>query len=167
MTNHNGIQGIVKVTFTSNQYVYEYTENNNEETIGGYLYENASSQANLKANKGIYKGSNPDNYLQYNGRLWRIMKINSDNSLKIVANEATTKLAWNDSGNAKFSNASINTYLNNTFYNALTNKENVQSVSWCNGNLDNACGETYTANIGLISTDDYALASNALGCNKN
>ena len=76
----------------------------------------------MKANKGVYKGSNPDNYLQYNGRLWRIMKINSDNSLKIVANEATTKLAWNDSGNAKFSNASINTYLNNTFYNALTNQ---------------------------------------------
>ena len=47
-----------------------------------------------------YRGDNPNNYIWFNDEMWRIISIESDNTLKIIKNESIGKIAF-DSTNAR------------------------------------------------------------------
>lgn len=42
-------------------------------------------------NEFVYRGQNPDNYLKFNGELWRILKINTEGKFIIIKNDFETK----------------------------------------------------------------------------
>ena len=50
--------------------------------------------------KCVYKGSNPDNYIEFNNELWRIISKEADGTYKILRNEALPSRAF-DSGGAR------------------------------------------------------------------
>ena len=52
-------------------------------TVGDGLYEDADEQGRY-----VFKGGNPNNYLTLNGETWRIMSIESDNTLKIIREDS-------------------------------------------------------------------------------
>ncbi len=84
--------------------------------------------------KYTYKGANPNNYVTFNNEEagWRIISINSDGTIKIMkdANINTSKnLAWDTSNSNNWNRpATLNTYLNSTYYNSLTSTAQSQIV---------------------------------------
>ncbi len=71
-----------------------------------------------------YIGANPDNYIQFNNELWRIIGI-FDGQLKIIRNESLGNMQWDDPdeqnqfGENDWSKASLQTYLNNDYYETI------------------------------------------------
>ncbi len=65
-----------------------------------------------------YIGANPDNYIQFNNELWRIIGI-FDGQLKIIRNESLGDMAWNSNNVNDWSTASLQTYLNNDYYGTI------------------------------------------------
>lgn len=47
-------------------------------------------------NRYIYKGTNPNNYINFDNELWRVVSIESDNTLKIVKEEAIANMPWDE-----------------------------------------------------------------------
>jgi len=49
-----------------------------------------------ESNKYTYRGINPNNYILFNNELWRILSINSDNTLKIMKDSSIGEMAWDE-----------------------------------------------------------------------
>lgn len=162
------ITGSVIITYTSNQYDYQFSDAKVANTLGKTIMDKANStdKALLKSNDGVYKGTTSNNYVNFSGSVWRIIKINKDNSIKIVKDAAPTKLQWNTSG-AVFTNSTVSNYLNKTYYTSLSGKSLIKSSSWCTGPLDNECSQTVQGYVGLLATSDYKNASSDLNCKTN
>ena len=126
----------------------------------------------------IYKGTEPNNYITFNEEDagWRIISIESDNTIKIMRNDSIGQMEWdntwdNTADEPTWSIASLNNYLNSEYWNALTDQEQVVSHKWSagvvasfgNDDLANQIAsenETiWTGNIGLITTSDYLRAN--------
>ncbi len=69
-----------------------------------------------------YIGSNPDNYVQFNNELWRIIGI-FDGQLKIIRNESLGDMAWDSNNVNDWSTASLQTYLNNDYYGTIDSED--------------------------------------------
>ena len=77
-----------------------------------------------------YRGaeSTVNNYVTFNNEIWRIIGIlntedesgNSEYRFKLIRNESIGNMYWNDSQNNNWTTATINTYLNNDYYNTLS-----------------------------------------------
>ena len=77
-----------------------------------------------------YIGANPDNYIQFNNELWRIIGI-FDGQLKIIRNEFIGIKEWNASGSGKFGindwiTSNIQTYLNDYYYSTITPEDQMK-----------------------------------------
>ena len=82
--------------------------------------------------KYTYKGANPNNYITFNDEKagWRIVSINSDGTIKIMRSVSIGKIAWDTSNSNNWNRpASLNTYLNSTYYNSLTSTAQSQIVT--------------------------------------
>ena len=82
--------------------------------------------------KYTYKGGNPNNYITFNNEraAWRIISILSDGTIKIMRIESVTQLVWDSSNSNVWSRPStVNTYLNGTYYNSLTNISQNQIIN--------------------------------------
>ena len=64
-------------------------------TSGDGLYEDEYEEGRY-----VYKGGNPNNYIEFNGKLWRIISKEADGTYKILRNEALPSRAF-DSGGAR------------------------------------------------------------------
>ncbi len=63
-------------------------------TSGDGLYEDAYEE-----NVYTYRGSNPNNYIEFNNELWRIISVNTnDNSIKIIKIESLGNLEYDSAG---------------------------------------------------------------------
>lgn len=70
----------------------------------------------------FFKGTNPNNYIEFNNETWRILSVETDKTLKIVKNEVfTQKYIWDDNS-YKWESSSLNNYLNNDYYNSLNSE---------------------------------------------
>ena len=72
-----------------------------------------------------YEGKNPNNYVLFNGELWRIIGVfdsnthgQSGNLTKIIRDESIGSYAWDKSNTNDWSAASLNTILNTYYYNS-------------------------------------------------
>ena len=87
-------------------------------TSGDGLYEDEYEEG-----KYTYKGANPNNYVTFNNEIagWRIISINSDGTIKIMRDASIGNRAWDSSSSNNWNRpATLNTYLNGTYYNNLT-----------------------------------------------
>ena len=72
-----------------------------------------------------YEGKNPNNYVLFNGELWRIIGVFDSNThgvsgnlTKIIRDESIGSYAWHKSNTNDWSAASLNTILNTYYYNS-------------------------------------------------
>ena len=72
-----------------------------------------------------YEGKNPNNYVLFNGELWRIIGVFDSNThgvsgnlTKIIRDESIGSYAWHKSNTNDWSKASLNTILNTYYYNS-------------------------------------------------
>lgn len=134
--------------------------------------------------KYTYKGTNPNNYITFNGEMagWRIISIETNGSLKIIKNNSIGK-QWLD-GN--WQNSDTQSHLNNTYLNTLNNyaKNQIITHDWNIGKdinenplsptdiqldieklLNQEKLEKWNGKIGLITISEYIRAnSNLLEC---
>lgn len=127
----------------------------------------------------IYKGDVSNNYIKYNNLLWRIVRINSDDTMDIILDESINLLNWNNEVTS-FDKSNIYNYLNKEFVNNL-NKDLLVKASICNDLVDDlssiSCNDTINNYVKLmdisgflnsvinqesymISTDEIAWLSN-------
>ena len=90
-----------------------------------------------------YMGADPDNYILFNCsdysnqssstcETWRIIGV-FGNNLKIIKETSIGNMEWNTSSNNNWANASLNTYLNGTYYNGLNNDDTrslIENTTW-------------------------------------
>ena len=96
-------------------------------TSGDGLYEDEYEDGRY-----FYKGANPNNYVTFNNEKagWRIISIEPDKTVKIMRIDGVTKQNWDDSGSNNWNRpATLNTYLNSTYYSSLTGIAQKQMVS--------------------------------------
>ena len=79
----------------------------------------------VNENGYLYEGKDPNNYVLFNGELWRIIGVFdssthgvSGNLTKIIRNESIGSYAWHKSNTNDWSAASLNTILNTYYYNS-------------------------------------------------
>ena len=128
------------------------------EGIFGTTSENFFSQKTLN-----------DNYIWFDGFLWRIMGKNADGSIRMITEENVTAITWGASNTAQdYDNSYVNDWLNNYFYPKLKDKDLLVNQTWCSEVTtdSNSRRTTCTNNlskvqkpVGLLSSDEYNLAS--------
>ena len=121
----------------------------------------------------VYKGVNPDNYIQFNNELWRIIGIETDGRIKIIKDEFATSKAFDSDESNSWRYSSLQTYLNENYYNSLLSENRSQIIlsNWNVGNptstshrdlsqqITEENSEVWSGNVGLISISDYIRAS--------
>lgn len=91
------------------------TEPTNVLTTGEGLYSYGSSY--------IYRGENINNYLMLNDKLWRIVKVDSDKSVRVIEVKKSDSSYWDNRYNLdKKSNTGINDFVANNINSRIKNK---------------------------------------------
>ena len=148
-------------------------------TVGAGLYENSGNY--------VYRGENPNNYIKFADRLYRIVKINSDSTIDIISTEKKDRVVWDDRYNQdRESEDGINTYSISRVRDALLAYVNSDSFSdsersmlephtLCIGKMNeetevgygSECSETLENQIiGLLPLSSYVYASIDATCRK-
>ena len=159
--------------FYGSRFTKLYLENKKEETeeknsLVKIIKEKNTDNENFKSINGInyFTGKEENNYLTYSNIVWRIIKLNSDNSLTVISDNALTSLAFNTSKTIEESY--IYEWLNtsNKEYSGILeknlNEPNIylQKTTSCLDQLDELtntpCKKTNENNyISLLSVVDY------------
>jgi len=103
----------------------------------------------------IYKGKDINNYIWYNGLLWRIIDIKED-ELRLVSENSLTTIVWGKDTNYK--DSYINMWLTNEKKLKNFKIDDLVLNSFCVGEINISelkCNETIDAYIGLLSVKDY------------
>ncbi len=122
--NNNYYMYSPKISCESESETYE-TKNlkevllKNEVTSGNGLYKNN--------NEYIFKGDKVNNYLIFDQILWRIIKINSDGTIRLIEAERRTPIVWDNRYNTEIrSSTGINEYSKNGINSRI--KENLDEI---------------------------------------
>jgi len=129
----------------------------NVTTVGSGLYKNDDGY--------VYKGDNISNYVQYSGRIWRVVSVDKDNNIKLITDDAQTSLVWGISTDYKKSY--VRSWLNDdnnnikSFYQGLGDTSNLVKTKTCIDEISEdsiTCDDYVEDNIGLLSAYEYQLA---------
>ena len=124
--------------------------------------ERLSSIVNDNTENGYYVGNASDNYVLFNHMLFRIVRVNDDNSVVIVSNDALANVDY--STNGKFEDSALDSWLNDYFYELLEPRYQklIKASTWCddvvssdNINTTECSSETAKRNVGILSIQDY------------
>ncbi len=153
--------GTYKVTYT----VSDSLDNKTVVTRKVEVIESLShiSKEATKSTNGYYQGVYPDNYISFNNILFRIVKVNSDDTVTIVSNSPLANIDY-DSNKNRFDGSSMDEWLNDYFYPLLNDKSKklIVESKWCDdvvteSNKNKTTCDRYSAkkNIGILSLEDY------------
>ena len=88
-----------------------------------------------------YIGAVPDNYIEFNNELWRIIGI-FDGQLKIIRDESLGDMNWDSNEVNDWDNATLKTYLNENYYGTI----NLTDQNKIDSNYTWKLGGSYTYN---------------------
>ena len=144
-------------------------------TSGDGLYEDEYEDG-----KYTYKGANPNNYVTFNNEKagWRIISINSDGTIKIMREASIGDIQWDSANSNKWNRpASLNTYLNEDYYNSLTSTAQSQiveatyyagAVTYNNNDMQDQIndekGTTSNVKVALPTLSEYIRAGSNTSC---
>ncbi|MEI3508519.1 MAG: DUF6273 domain-containing protein [Bacilli bacterium] len=144
-------------------------------TTGDGLYADSYEEGRY-----IYRGGTPNNYITFNEENagWRILSVEADGTIKIIRDQSISDMAWDASNSNTWTRpATLNTYLNNDYYNSLTEAARAQittgtfkigEVTYNDTNLGNTVtienNTTWSGNIALATVSEYVRTSNNSQC---
>ncbi len=106
-----------------------------------------------------YYVTDSNNYILFSGMLWRIIKVNTDGTIKIILDEPSSNLRVNYD---KYEDSNVDMWLNNYFYGALTNPDKyLVDAEYCVGSINsmldysNYCSEKVIRKVGLLDINEY------------
>ena len=195
--------GQITIENNNNYYMYsptlnctynfeEYKTNNLKEILLNNLVTTGNGLHAL-GNSYYFRGDNVNNYIIFDGILWQITKINSDNSIRLIEARRRESVEWDNRYNSeRLSNTGINNYTNNginsimkdnldNIYNSETVLSNnakgyIKPTNLCIGKRTTEdtindgsieCSTTLENQyLGLIQLNEYLLASLDPNCTK-
>ena len=99
-------------------------------TSSEIIIENASLKKDQYECRYFFTGADPNNYITFNNEMWRIISIECNGTIKIMRDESIGNQYWDSSGNNDWERpATLNTYLNETYYNNLNSASRNQIVA--------------------------------------
>ncbi len=123
------------------------------------------------ADNNFYQGKTANNYLQYSGMLWQIIRVNDDGTVKIAAADNVATINY---GNNKdnFNDSNIKRWLNDYFYSYLNKADKYvnKDSKWCiddiidnNSSSLNCTNYSKKSSVGLLTLGEYYATKNATG----
>ena len=119
----------------------------------------------------FFTGANPNNYITFNGEDagWRIISVECDGRIKIMRIDIIANIVWDETNSNNWARpATLNTYLNETYYNSLNSIAKSQIVAsnfsiggdtWDNNNMStqvsNENSNKWYGNIALPTLSEY------------
>ena len=150
---------------------------------GDQIIEDAGLEKDQYECRYFFTGANPNNYITFNGEEagWRIISVECDGTIKIMRINSIGKMAWDTSGDYGKNNwlqpASLNTYLNETYYNGLNNTAQSQivakdwsigAVTWDNNNIETQINKennkVWNGKIALPTMSEYLRTNSNIDC---
>ena len=129
----------------------------------------------------VYKGENPNNYITFNNEKaeWRIISVEADGTIKIVKtltednfDDRISDQYWDTSGNNYWPTSSLQSYLNQKYYNNFTVETkskiinhdfNIGKITENNNDLMDQIYDgkatKWNGNIGLITISEFLRAN--------
>jgi len=112
-------------------------------------------------------GTNADitnNYVKFSNRLWRIVGINSDGTIKLITESAMTFMPWDSTGNTDYATSEIREWLNEEFLPTL-NEDMIAETTYNYTGITNSFVvgdiEMLQDKVGLLSAFDYLGVNSA------
>ena len=102
----------------------------------------------------VYGNDVDNNYVWYSGKLWRIVALNSNGTIKLVTQDNIASIAWNTTANNDYANSQVRNWLNNDFLQTIE-KNLISTSEW-----DYTIG-TVTDKVGLLTLDDFYITGGA------
>lgn len=191
-------KGYVQVEKVGTEYVYTPYLDCGENYATVELYKKVLSDNSIVTsgyglynmdNAKVFRGEDVNNYVKLDNSLWRIVKVNSDNTLALIHNEGLHySQAWDDRyneaklyniGNNQFSTSRIKEYLTRIYSNPKEedqevilsdhDKARVTSYTLCvgkrtpmstkNNNSEECAVTSKNTKLGLLTLSDYLNAS--------
>ena len=111
-------------------------------SAGDQVIEDADLEKDPYECRYFFTGANPNNYVTFNNETagWRIISVECDGTIKIMRQAYIERMAWDSSNISNWARpASLNTYLNGTYYNGLnvTAKSQIVAKDWSIGTITN------------------------------
>jgi prepilin-type N-terminal cleavage/methylation domain-containing protein len=104
-----------------------------------------------------YSGATPSNYVWYSGKLWRIIKVYTDEDnqtkIKMITQDPIAMLGYGPNNN--FDTSYVKKWLNENFYNSLNKKEYILTSNFCVGNETNECSIKSSNKVGLLTYNEF------------
>ena len=152
--------GEYEVVYTVNDSTYNKSQVIRKVIVSNGLSDTVRQNAN---SEGYYQG-NSNNYVLFSGMLWQIVRVNENGTVKIILAQPSSNLRVNYE---QYEDGNIDVWLNEYFYNHLTNPdEYVVDSEFCVGNINsmsdysNYCSEKVTRKVGLLDVSEYFKTSN-------
>ena len=177
------------VTFPSNEVSYDnsesglssttvkgaidelYTECTKEPSTGETIIEDAGLEKDPYECRYFFTGANPNNYITFNNETagWRIISVECDGAIKIMKTASIGNQYWDTSGSNNWARpASLNTYLNGTYYNGLnaTAQSQIVAKDWSIGvvtydnndlatQINNENSTKWNGKVALVTVSEY------------
>lgn len=195
--NDDNCSADIYVEYNSGEYLYSVDlkcNNYSTDTLTAYIQKNeqiVNSRDGLYqyGKEFIYRGENVNNYILFSNNLWRILRINEDGTLRVIADKAYEQTEWDDRYNIDvdddvgindFEVSRIKDYLSeygkDEDYIAKSNRKYIVAKNVCLDKIDNldfanianlTCSnysqEKYP--FSMIQLNEYFIASIDSNCN--
>jgi len=176
-------------TYTTSLIATDVAGNSATKSVTVYVYTKISSDGTVSSGAGlyadgfnaaryIYVGADPNNYVSFNGELWRIVSIEADGAIKLVDYSFSKTYAYSSSTktySGTFSRTKLYTYLNDTYYSGTLNataRGQIQQYAFNTGTVSTGSSSTAITStyakekavqtsmyVGILNITDYARAS--------
>lgn len=101
INNNKGFKGYVKVK--DDEFTFVKNENMLiDKMISKDYVSNSNNEKDAYDLKYIYKGDDPNNYIKFKDKLYRIIGITNSNNLKVISMDNTTISKWGLSGDVNY-----------------------------------------------------------------
>lgn len=133
----------------------------------------------------IYVGTEVNNYIEYANKIWRIVSIEPNGTLRLIDYSINQVSAWDVNGNDNWESSTLSSYINSKYLSNLVNLTGLVKDKWFafyihstleptiseiilsqESNLNNQNGSVTTNeyNVGLLSVVDYIKATTNADC---
>ena len=164
--------------------ISDYVDNNMGEIMAETLKTKTGVyQDNLVERRYVYRGANVNNYIRFSNKIWRIISIEPDDSIRLIDYTHNENRIW-DATTSVWGSSTLKEYLNNNYLPEIADSTKLISGKWSaviiepvNNAYSAQDYKTYEedndsdiasyAMVGLPSIYDYMNATTAEACRTN
>ena len=141
----------------------------------------------IVAKRYVYRGTDPHNYIKYSNKIWRIISIEPDGTLKLLDYQYSKMDSWDSNNQDNWITSTLKVFLNSNYLSTIVDTSKLVSGVWESTIIypSVAPGGAYSlqilrqqynsqetnvtsyAQVGILSIGDYANATNTASCHSN